>query len=404
MIGFDQTMITEGPFVPSDTRERHIKYAKALRQDYPAGNIIVILKVPPSWSSQQTIIGEGLTVIPVPSRRSTFMLRAVITLRQLLRRQSFDVVTTQTPFDDGLIGVWLKRKFGIGLNVQMRSSFLDVPRWINEKPLVYRLFNVMGKWVAEQADTLRVVSDGEKQRLEKRFDQLKGKIVSLHPLVNTQTFDQLVTDEEAHQVEEIFSMKGWVGSPFLLFVGRLVEQKNLVTLIKAFSLVTKEMPQTVLVIAGNGPQRDKLHSVAQRLGIKNRIIWLGNLSLNSLRAWYSAACATILPSYHEGFGKVVVESYLLGTPVVAAPFVSAQELIRDGETGFIAPDFSDYQWFADRSLELLRNSRRAAEMGRDGKRHLQNYLLPERQYLETLIEIWRATAATSHRDSREGMN
>ena len=188
----------------------------------------------------------------------------------------------------------------------------------------------LGKWVVQQADTLRVVSDGEKQRLEKRFDQLKGKIVSLHPLVNTQIFDQAVTDEEAGQVEQIFSTKGWRGSPFLLFVGRLVEQKNLVTLLKAFSLVTKEMPQAVLVIAGDGPQRNKLQSVAQDLGIKHRIIWLGNLSLNSLRAWYSAACATILPSYHEGFGKVVVESYLLGTPVVAAPFVSAQELIRDG--------------------------------------------------------------------------
>ena len=96
MIGFDQTIITEGASTPADTRERHIKYANALRQNYPAGNMIIILKVPPSWSSQPTIIGEGLTIIPVPSRRSTFMLRAILTLRQLLRGQSFDVVTTQT--------------------------------------------------------------------------------------------------------------------------------------------------------------------------------------------------------------------------------------------------------------------------------------------------------------------
>ena len=85
MIGFDQTMLAEGESKPSDTRERHIKYAKALRTHYPNGNIVVILRVPPSWSSQHIRIGEGLTVIPVPSRRSTFMVRALIILRELLR-------------------------------------------------------------------------------------------------------------------------------------------------------------------------------------------------------------------------------------------------------------------------------------------------------------------------------
>jgi glycosyltransferase involved in cell wall biosynthesis len=403
MIGFDQTMLAEGESKPSDTRERHIKYAKALRTYYPNGNIVVILRVPPSWSSQQIRIGEGLTVIPVPSARTTFMLRTFIILRELLRNQSFDVVTTQTPFDDGVIGVWLKRKFGVRLNVQMRSSFLDLPYWIKERPFVYRLLNGLGKWVAQQADTLRVVSNGEKERLEKQYPGWMGKIVSLHPLVNTQIFDQSIRDEEAQQVQQVLSSRGWAGAPFLLFVGRLVDQKNLPTLFKAFSLVMQEMPQTVLVIAGDGPLRERLQHRAEQLGIFERIIWLGSLSLQSLRAWYAAACTTVLPSYHEGFGKVVVESYLLGTPVIAAPFVSAQELIRDGETGFIAPEFSDYQWFADHSLELLRNPGRAAEMGIDGRRQLQNYLLPERQYLETLIDIWRVTAATNHRDSKEVM-
>jgi len=403
MIGFDQTMLADGTSKPGDTRERHIKYAQALRHYYPTGKIVVLLKVPPLWSPQPEEIGEGLTVVPVPSRRSTFTIKALITLRRLLTEQSFDLVTTQTPFDDGCIGVWLKRKCGIGLNVQMRSSFLDLPSWINEKPFVYSVFNLLGKWVARHADTLRVVSDGEKRRLEQRFPALQGKIVSLHPLINTEIFTQSVHRQEIEKVHEVLAMKGRVKAPFLLFVGRLAIEKNLQTLLKAFSLVRKQRPESLLVIAGDGPLRARLRGIAEQTGIHDQVIWLGNLSLHSLRAWYSAACASILPSYHEGFGKVVVESYLMGTPVIAAPFVSAQELIRDGETGFIAREFTNHHWFASRSLDLLKSPERAAEMGRAGKTHLQSYLVPEQQYLERLIEIWRSTASTGERANSKAM-
>jgi glycosyltransferase involved in cell wall biosynthesis len=401
MIGFDHTILAEGPARPGDARERHIKYAETLRQYYPGGHITVVLRVPPSWSHQEVELGEGLTIYPVPSRRGAFVIRAIVVLKELFRNRHFDVVTTQTPFDDGWIGMWLKRKFGIPLNVQMRSSFLDLPYWIRERPLVYHLFNLLGKWVAHQADTVRVVSDGEKHRLEQRFRKLNGKIVSLHPLVNTQIFDQPVGDEDLAQVHETLTGRGIDGAPFLLFVGRLVIQKNLPTLFEAFATVNKAMPKTVLVIAGDGPLRGRLQRFAKELGTEDRIVWLGNLPLQSLRAWYAAARATVFPSFHEGFGKVVVESYLTGTPVIATPFISAQELIREGETGFIAPEFTNHQWLADRTLDLLSNPERAKEMGRRGKKHVQNYLLPEHQYLERLIDIWRQTAEKSHSGKTE---
>jgi glycosyltransferase involved in cell wall biosynthesis len=401
MIGFDQTMLAEGPARPGDTRERHIKYAKTLRQYYPDGQITVLLRVPPSWAHQQVEVGEGLTVYPVPCRREAFVIRGIVVLKELIRNRHFDVVTTQTPFDDGWIGIWLKRKFGIPFNVQMRSSFLDSAYWIRERPLVYRLFNPLGKRVVHQSDTVRVVSEGEKQRLEQRFHKLNGKIISLHPLINTQLFDQPVGNKDLEQVHETLRGQAVDGSPFLLFVGRLVTSKNLPTLFKAFALVKGAIPKSVLVVAGSGPLRGRLQRFAERLNIEDRIVWLGNLPLQSLQAWYAAARATAFPSFYEGFGKVVVESYLTGTPVIATPFISAQELIRGGETGFIAPEFTNHQWLANRTLDLLSDAERAKEMGRRGKKYVQNYLLPEHEYLERLVDIWRQTAGKGHGGKRE---
>ena len=392
MISFDKTILTEGPAKPGDAQERHIKYAQALRQRYSDGHITVILRVPPSWLSQPVELAEGLKAYPVPCQRWAFLVKAIPVLKRLAKRERFHIVTTQSPFDDGFIGVWLKRSFGIPLNVQMRSSFLDLSYWIQERPILYRIANKLGKWVAHQADTIRVVSYGEKERLENQFPKLKGKVICLHPLANMQTFGEPVTDGELHQVQEVLKARALNNTPFLLFVGRFAAQKNLPTLLEAFALVTKRMPTAILVMVGDGPLENELKRLVMQLKIGRHVVWLGNLSLRSLRAWYAAARATVLPSYHEGFGKVIVESYLIGTPVIATPFVSAKELICNGQMGFVVPDFTNYAWLADRMVSLLTHPELAKEMGRKGKEHIQSYLLPESEYLERLVDIWRQTA------------
>lgn len=388
---FDHTMLVDGRVKPGDTRERHIKYAEALRRHYPGGSLIVVVRVPESWSSQPVELSEGLTAYPVPSARWTFAIKAMLLLNRLAKREPIHFVSTQTPFDDGLVGLWLKRAFNVPLNVQMRSSFLDEPYWIQERPLLNRVLNCFGKWVARHADTIRVVSHGEKERLERRFSELQGKVICLHPLVNLQVFSDSVTEEELRRVHQELSERGLDNAQLLLFVGRLVVQKNLSVLLKAFALVGKRMPTATLVMGGDGPLNKELNRLAKRYSIEKQVVWLGNLSLRSLRGWYASARTTVLTSFQEGFGKVVAESYLMGTPVIATPFVSAKELIVEGQTGFIAADFADHAWIADRMRLSLIDPERARTMGQRGKEHIQRYLLPEPEYLERLIDVWRQT-------------
>lgn len=392
MIGFDYTMLAGEPWKPGDTRERHIKYAEALRQRFCNGKICVVLKVPISWNPKPKELAEGLVVYPVPCHRLAFPLKALRVLNKLASQERFDVMTTQTPFDDGLLGVWMKKRYGIPLNVQMRSSFLDWSYWIKERPIIYRGFNLLGKWVAHRADTIRVVSHGEKQRLEQRFPNLKGKIVCLHPLVNTQIFEQSLKDDELKQVQAVLNEQGLDWASFFLFVGRLTFQKNLPTLLRAFTLVSFKDPNSSLVIAGDGPLKAKMQEVARRLGIGRRIVWLGNLSLYSLRGWYAAARAVVLPSFHEGFGKVIVESYLMGTPTIVTPFVSAPELVQDGKTGFVTRSFTDPYELADKMTHLLSSPELKKDMGERGRQHVQCYLLDEQTYMERLVEMWEQTA------------
>ena len=156
MISSDWTIAVRDPEA-GDTLERHVRYARALRRRFPDARIDVVVKAPRSWSPQMREIAEALHVHPVPCARAAFAARALRVSTALAGRERLDVVTTQTPFDDGLVGVWLKRRHGVTLNVQMQSSFLDQPEWIRQRPVVYRLLNALGKWVAQRADTVRVV-------------------------------------------------------------------------------------------------------------------------------------------------------------------------------------------------------------------------------------------------------
>ncbi len=392
MISFDHTMVAQKGNIPGDTQERHLKYAAALQQAYPNGQLTILVKAPLSTSSRPVQLSDALTIYPVPCRRLEFLLKARQVAYALCDKRQIDLLTTQSPFDDGLLGVWLKRQTGIPLHVQMRSSFLDLPFWIKERPVIYRIFNRLGKWVSHRADTIRVVSHGEKQRLEERFPYLQGKVFVLHPLVNVERFSQPLQHEKQAQVQHILQQHDMQDRPFLLFVGRLALQKNLPTLLQAFALACRKIRNTALVIAGDGDLREGLQQLARQLQVNANILWLGNVSLQNLRGWYEAARGFVLPSFHEGVPKVLLESYLIGTPVIAAPFVSAKELIQHGETGFVTQAFTDSNELAENMMKFLSAPDLALDMGKKGRAYILQYLLPEDVYMERLIEMWEITA------------
>lgn len=397
MMSFDDGMLAESGSGPGDTRVRHIKYAEALRQAYPEGRLDILIKVPASTSDQPSFPSEALGLYPVPCRRALFGYQAFQAAKALLARTGYNLVTTQAPFDDGFVGVRLKQQFQMPLNVQMRTSLLDLKYWIQERPVLYRVFNWLGQWVSHRADTIRVVSHEEKLRLERRFPKLQGKIFALHPLANAGIFDTPAEIDEKTYVHERLKHHNAEGMPFLLFAGRFVLQKNLPTLLRAYAVVRQKMPNAVLVMAGDGPLRGKLQQLSGQLGVNRDILWIGNLSLKQLRGWYAEARGFVLPSFHEGVPKVLLESYLMQTPVVAAPFVSAKELIQDGETGFITSAFADPHELAEKMIRLLADEELARKMGDKGKAHISRYLLPENVYMQQLLEIWERTATCSGR-------
>lgn len=123
---------------------------------------------------------------------------------------------------------------------------------------------------------------------------------------------------------------GLRGRRVILFLGRLVREKDIGTLIAAMSHVAAS---ALLVIVGAGPERRRLQRLAEKLGLKNRVIFGGEVRGCDVFAWYNLADLFVLPSVNERFGAVVNEALLAGIPTLCSAVAGASDLIRPGENG-----------------------------------------------------------------------
>jgi glycosyltransferase involved in cell wall biosynthesis len=120
----------------------------------------------------------------------------------------------------------------------------------------------------------------------------------------------------------------------LITVGRLLEQKAQATLISAFALFVKEIPQAHLYIIGIGKELEALEGLSQKLEVKNQVSFLG-FKENPFA--YIAKCDLfVLSSKYEGFGNVIVEALATGVNVVSTNCPSGPaEILNDGEFGYL---------------------------------------------------------------------
>jgi glycosyltransferase involved in cell wall biosynthesis len=123
----------------------------------------------------------------------------------------------------------------------------------------------------------------------------------------------------------------------IIFVGRLIKEKNVDLLIKAVTLLKADFPDLRCCIVGDGPEKAALVELAKRIGVYENVEFAGFQEYGSLIGKIKASKVLVLPSSREGFGMVVIEAFACGVPVVTvrAKYNAAQGLVEDGVDGFI---------------------------------------------------------------------
>ena len=143
----------------------------------------------------------------------------------------------------------------------------------------------------------------------------------------------------------------------VIFVGRLVSHKNVDILIKSIKLIKEKNPEIKSLIIGDGPEKNKLEVLTQKLNLKKNIKFLGFLENNDdVYALMKSSRVFVLPSTREGFGLVVIEANACGIPVITVNHEdnAARDLIEEGKNGFVCQ--LNEEEIAKRIMRILENS------------------------------------------------
>ncbi len=161
----------------------------------------------------------------------------------------------------------------------------------------------------------------------------------------------------------------------IVSVCRLYARKGLFTLIESMPAVVKRFPNANFIISGKG-QSDEMHKLiahAERLGVKNNIVFTGYYPDKKLPLLYQAADVFAFSTFYEHHPFAVLEALATGLPVVTTTVGGIPETINSGKNGFLVEPFNPRQ-FSEKILYLLEHPTFAAEMGAQARKTIvENY-------------------------------
>jgi phosphatidyl-myo-inositol dimannoside synthase len=169
-------------------------------------------------------------------------------------------------------------------------------------------------------------------------------------------------------------------SRVLLTVGRLLSSepgKGVDAVIQILPELLHVAPDLVYVVIGSGDLRERLVKRVEASAARGRVLFVGSLEGEQLKRYYQRADVFVMPSRQEGFGLVFLEAMALGKPVVGGNCGGTPEVVRDGVTGFLV-DPDDTGMLATRVLQLLQDEALRREMGKAGRRRVEDCYTFER--------------------------
>ena len=171
----------------------------------------------------------------------------------------------------------------------------------------------------------------------------------------------------------------WSG-PIVLFVGRLVPYKGVDVLLRAMTDI-----RAAAVIVGDGPLRAALDRQASKLGVSDRVFFLGSLPEDTLARWYQHCDLVALPSTTraEAFGLVQLEAMARAKPVVSTRLESGVPWVnQNGRTGLTVPP-NDPDALRDAIQQILVTPNLGERLGEAGRERFLQYFTRERMAAET---------------------
>lgn len=286
--------------------------------------------------------------LPLDPEDRLFNCRHVRRLTDQLKERDFDIIHIETPFFAHYEGVRLAEALGLPVIETYHTHFEEY--FYHYLPLLpkaalkfaARQFN---RRQCNSVDAIVVPSQAMMEVLEEYGVHKPRRIIP------TGIDDHFFTPGDGRRFRRLNAIPE--GRPVLMHVGRAAHEKNIDFLLHMLNHLRKQVPDVLLVIAGEGPALNHLKNLANTLKLDNNIRFVGYLDRKTtLLDCYAAGDVFVFASRTETQGLVLLEAMAQGTPVVSTARLGTVDILSPGKASIIAEeDIEDFSFKIQKLLE-----------------------------------------------------
>jgi len=399
-----------------------------------------VLIVSPAYPAFTDEPAPGITIARYPAvsfitnRATRVALPSIVSLAQKLRRFAPDIVHIHTPLSLGVLGLAVTRMLGLP-NVQTYHTYIPDFMQYLEPSRILGMADLQQR-ITDSYVFVRMIDSGLWQRivrgrafLEGVTEELFDEILGISSEVAEEEHTELSTRVAWRFTRMLYNRADLVLTPSttlkrelmhhgvtvpvdylsngldlslvrpkeeweprgrVLHAGRLGYEKNVDVVVQAFARSAEKLPGLELHIAGDGPARETLERLAERLGVGERVRFLGFMDREALAGAYRDYDVFLTASTIETQGIVLLEAMAAGLPVLGVRALAIPEIVRNGRDGAIVPAY-DVQAMAEKLVELASDSERRERLGRQCIADVRAHDLPV--VVDALEDVYRQAIA-----------
>lgn len=297
---------------------------------------------------------RNLRYFQIDGNRWYHIPKMLFNLISLLRREKFQIVHLHM-LKATILG-------GLAARFAGKTKTILTKHYTDELSKHNKIVNILDNFFTKNADNVAAISDYVKNDLIK-LSVPESKITVILNGTDLKAFDKLsecyfpLPDSE-------------LGGKFLIgTVGSLTARKGHRYLLQALQIVLRKHPNLHLIIAGEGPEREKLENLIEEMKIKNNVTMLG--FKENIAPLLRKIDVYIHPSVNEPFGIAILEAMAAGKCVIASSVEGVPEIITEGENGLLVPA-TDVESLAQAISTALDNLSQTKRMGQSGRKKVED--------------------------------
>jgi len=259
------------------------------------------------------------------------------------RKHQFDLIHTHTPFTVGFVGLRWAESHEIPIVTTYHTNYDKYAYYMPFTPKRYLRYKIAKHLNFYYNSVRHVMTPSEASRRWLLRHSVRTPITVIPTGVPA---PKMIDRPEARAALGLLPEQKLV-----LYAGRIAREKNIGVLLRAMQAAFQRDPDLLLMVVGDGPAREEYSLLARKLGIGDRVKFVGFVERSEVDSFYAAADLFAFSSMTETQGLVVLEAMSYGLPALVVQGGGAGAAVRDGENGYLLRN--DPGEFAERLLNVL---------------------------------------------------